>query len=285
MWTTDRVDDARTRRRALAGRVALVPTMGALHAGHLAHVEQARRVADHVLVSIFVNPTQFAPGEDLDRYPRPLEDDLAACRAAGVTGVLAPSVDAVYPPGVSDAVIDVPELTRELEGAHRPGHYQGVCRVVAKLLNIFTPDVVTFGLKDYQQLKVIEAMVADLMIPVEILPVATVREPDGVAMSSRNQYLDAQQRHHALGLSKALNQARMLVEQAGEVDPAAVEQAMTQVLEAHHLEVDYAVVRHAQSLRPIDCIEPGHDGHVVALIAAWLGHVRLIDNQVLRPGA
>ena len=279
MWVTDTIDETRRRRRALTGRVALVPTMGALHAGHLALVHRARELAEHVLVSIFVNPTQFGPGEDLDRYPRPLEADLGACRDAGVTGVLAPPVDALYPPDVSDTLVDVPELTAILEGAQRPGHFQGVCRVVAKLLNIFTPDVAVFGRKDYQQLKVVQAMAADLMMPVRIEAIDTVREPDGLALSSRNRYLDAEQRHHGLGLSKALTQAAMLVEQAGETDPVNVETAMRQVLEAHHLDVDYAVLRHPQTLAELDCIETP----VVALIAAWAGNVRLIDNRVLTP--
>ena len=281
MWVTDTVDETRKRRGALTGRVALVPTMGALHAGHLALVHRARELAEHVLVSIFVNPTQFGRGEDLERYPRTLEADLSACRDAGVAGVLAPPVDAIYAPDVPEVLVDVPELTAILEGAHRPGHFQGVCRVVAKLLSIFTPDVAVFGRKDYQQLKVVEAMVADLMMPVRIEAVQTVREPDGLALSSRNRYLDEERRRHALGLSKALEQARMLVEEAGESDPGDVETAMRQVLEAHHLDVDYAVVRHHQSLAALDCIETP----VVALVAAWAGNVRLIDNRLLSPAA
>jgi pantoate--beta-alanine ligase len=177
--------------------------------------------------------------------------------------------------------LDVPTLTAALEGAHRPGHFVGVCRIVAKLFNIVRPDVTCFGQKDYQQLKVIEAMAADLMMGVRVRAVPTVRESDGLALSSRNQYLTAQQRPHALGLSKALTQARHLVEQEQETDPEAVEQAMHDVLRAHHLEIDYAVLRHPHTLAPLDIIEPALTDGVVALIAAKLGSVRLIDNAII----
>ncbi|MEX2389413.1 MAG: pantoate--beta-alanine ligase [Phycisphaeraceae bacterium] len=284
MELTHSVEDARTHRRSLKGTVAFVPTMGALHEGHLKLVEQGRSLADHVLVSIFVNPTQFGPGEDFEQYPRTLEADVAHCRSAGASGVFAPSADQMYPAAAVETQVDVPLLTADLEGTFRPGHFQGVCRVVAKLLNVVQPDVAVFGQKDYQQLKVIEAMAADLLLPVRIVGMPTVREPDGLAMSSRNRYLAADARRHATGVYKALTQARQMIVDDGETDPAAVERAMVQTLEAHHLDVDYAVVRHPQTLALLDCIEPALTRGVVALIAARLGGVRLIDNMVIGGG-
>lgn len=284
MHVSRTVQELRQRRRDVAGPVAFVPTLGALHEGHLALVRRAGALAEHVVVSIFVNPTQFGPGEDFKQYPRMLESDMALCETAGVDEIFTPDVDQMYPPDVLGTTVDVPELSDDLEGAHRPEHFAGVCRVVAKLLNVVQPDVACFGQKDYQQLKVIEALTRDLLMPVRIEAVPTVREDDGLAMSSRNRYLDAEQRHHALGLYKALQQARLLVEDEGETDPAVVEQAMRQALEAHHLVVDYAVVRHPQTLKPVDCLEPSLTDGVVALIAARLGEVRLIDNMVLGAG-
>lgn len=275
------IADTREARRRLRGTLALVPTMGALHAAHTALIRRAAEVADHVAVSIFVNPTQFGPGEDYERYPRMVEDDLRQCEEAGVSLVFLPKVDEMYPPELVDAHLDVPDLTAELEGAARPGHFAGVCRVCAKLFNVIEPDVAVFGEKDYQQLKAIEAMVADLAMDLRIEPVATVRERDGLALSSRNQYLSPEQRRHAVGLYKALQQARMLVEESGETDPAVVEQALVEVLTAHHLEADYAAVRHPHTLKRLDAIEPALTHGVVALVAARLGAVRLIDNMVL----
>jgi len=186
----------------------------------------------------------------------------------------------MYPRGQAECHIDVPALARVLEGEFRPGHFAGVCRVVAKLLNIVQPDVVCFGQKDYQQYKVVEAMVADLCLPVHIQRVATVREADGLAMSSRNVYLTAVQRPRALGLHKALLTAARLIGEQGETDPEAVESAMRTVLASHRLSVDYAVLRHAQTLLPVDCLEPALGG-VVALIAARCDAVRLIDNMLI----
>ena len=275
------VADLRQRRLELTGPVALVPTMGALHEGHLALIRRAREIANHVIVSIFVNPTQFGPGEDLDRYPRTLDADLASCQELEVDLVFAPAIEQMYPAEQVDTAIDVPALTTILEGAQRPGHFAGVCRVCAKLFNMTQPDVACFGQKDYQQLAVIDAMVRDLAMPVTIESVATVREPDGLALSSRNRYLGDEQRSHALGLIKALRQAKMLVEDEGETDPIAVEQAMTETMTAHRLDVDYAAVRHPQTLAELDIIEPSLTGGVVALVAARLGGVRLIDNMQL----
>jgi pantoate--beta-alanine ligase len=275
------VDEVRQQRGKTPGRVALVPTMGALHEGHIALVEQAKQVVDQVFVSIFVNPAQFGPGEDLDRYPRPVEKDLKRCEQAGVSTVFMPAVEQMYPPEQIETLVTVPALTGQLEGAIRPGHFAGVCRVVGKLLNMVQPHYAFFGQKDYQQLCVIRAMVADLAMPVHIRAVATVREADGLAMSSRNAFLDEEQRRRSVGLYKALMQARMMVEQGGEADPAIVEDAMRHVLAAHHLEIDYAVVRHPETLGELDCVEPTLTGGVVALVAARLGSVRLIDNMIL----
>lgn len=255
--------------------------MGALHEGHLTLMREAAKHADHVWVSIFVNPTQFGPHEDFDRYPRMLKQDLASCEAAGVSTVFVPTVDEMYPPDAIDTQVSVPDLAAELEGKMRPGHFDGVCRVVAKFLNITQPTVACFGQKDYQQLKIIEAMVRDLMMPTRIISVPTVRESDGLAMSSRNRYLNDEQRKHAVGLSKALKHAKMLIEDTGETDPAVIEHAMQQVLEAHHLDVEYAVIRHPQTLAELDCVEPTLTGGVVALIAARSEAVRLIDNMVI----
>lgn len=261
----------------MAGKVALVPTMGALHCGHLAHLWAARETADHVVVSVFVNPTQFGPHEDFDRYPRTLDVDAAKCETAGADLVFAPEVDAMYPPGRPGVEMTVPGVADGLEGAHRPGHFEGVCRVVLKLLNLVQPDAVTFGRKDYQQLAVVRAMIDDAMLPIDVIEVPTVREDDGLAMSSRNRYLDEAGRKQARGLSKALRQAQRMAED-GEPDPAAIEAMMREVMTACRVEVDYTAVRHADTLGAIDRVVPEQ---AVALVAGRLGPVRLIDNAVL----
>jgi len=262
--------------RAELGRVALVPTMGALHEGHLSLMRRARELADHVAVSIFVNPAQFAPHEDLERYPRPIERDLELCEREGVTLAFNPTVDVMYPAEELETVVEVPALGRMLEGEHRPGFFVGVCRVVATLFNIVTPDAACFGMKDYQQLRVIEAMTRDLSLGVRIVAHPTVRESDGLAMSSRNRYLDAAQRQRALGLVESLRLARALAG-GGETDPAAIESAMRSHLETRGLGVGYAVARQGRTLAPLCRVEPG----AVALVAARLGAVRLIDNMEL----
>jgi pantoate--beta-alanine ligase len=286
MWMLETVKQMRFQRQILrdaGGQVAIVPTMGALHAGHLSLIEAAKRDgAEHIVVSIYVNPTQFAPTEDLEKYPRQLSRDLELCEAAGAAGVFAPGNDEMYPPDVMECAIDVPAMATTLEGEHRPTHFAGVCRVVMKLFNIVQPDVAYFGEKDYQQLKVIEAMVDDMMLPIHIKGCTTVRESDGLAMSSRNQNLDAESRRVAIGLIKALEEAKTLITVSGEPDPDAVEAAMRLVLKAHRIEMDYAVVRHPRSLAPLDAIEPSLTGGVVALIAAKVGDVRLIDNILIK---
>lgn len=279
------VEAARSYRHGLTGKVALVPTMGALHEGHLQHIRVCRQKAEHVVVSVFVNPTQFNEAEDFKKYPRELETDIQRCAEAGASAVFAPDVEGLYPPTVPGAEIDVPALTTVLEGRDRPGHFKGVCRVVVKLLNIVQPDYVSFGRKDYQQLRVVQAVVDDLMPPVKVIEVATLREPDGLAMSSRNKRLSDEQRRRAVGLFKALSAAKQLVEQDGETDPEAVEQAMRTVLEANQIEVSYATVRHRQTLGELSCIEPALTGGVIALIAGHLGDIRLIDNMLLGASA
>ncbi|MHC4428179.1 MAG: pantoate--beta-alanine ligase [Planctomycetota bacterium] len=261
---------------------ALVPTMGALHEGHLALVRHARRSGvSPVVVTIFVNPTQFGPGEDLDRYPRSLEADLAACRAEDADVVFCPPVEVVYPPGGEIAPPALPRvaLRPALEDAHRPGHFAGVCQVVARLFDLTRPAVAVFGEKDYQQLLVIRAMVAadpDRFGALRIAALATVREPDGLAMSSRNRYLAAEDRSRALGLVRALEAAR--TSWAQEADPDAAERVMRDTLAAARLDVDYAVVRDAETLEPLD--DPTRPAR--GLVAARLGDVRLIDNRALQ---
>lgn len=281
MWIAENIADLRGHRRQFAGRVAFVPTMGALHPGHVSLMHAARKLADHVVVSIFVNPTQFGPNEDFNRYPRPIGRDIDACLAAGADGVFHPNVEVMYPPDAPPCDVTIPSMAGILEGAIRPGHFAGVCRVVAKLFNIVQPDVACFGQKDFQQCRVIEAMVRDLAFPITIAELATLRESDGLAMSSRNVYLKEDERRHAVGLYKALSAATSLIEEEGETNPGAVESAMRLVMQSHHIEPDYAVVRHPHTLAPLDVIAPASTGGVVALVAGRLGGVRLIDNKVI----
>lgn len=251
--------------------------MGALHDGHLKLIEEAKRLSDEVWVSIFVNPTQFGANEDLAQYPRPIEEDLAACQRLGVSAVFHPDANEVYPPEVIPVALDVPSLTDAFEGAHRPGHFAGVCRVVLKLFNLCQPRVACFGQKDYQQLRVIEAMVQDLNLPIAIQRVETVREADGLAMSSRNRYLNAKDRKHAAGLYKALRLAKQMIETDGETDPTILERAMEQTLVAHHIEPDYCAIRDADTLGSMEIVRPPS----VALIAGRLDDVRLLDNLII----
>lgn len=281
MWVARTVEECRAERARLSGRVVFVPTMGALHAGHASLIERARREGDAVIVSVFVNPTQFGPNEDFHRYPRPIEKDLALCEAAGAAGVFNPGVETMYPPGATACEVTIPALASILEGAARPGHFAGVCRVVAKLLHIVRPDSAVFGQKDYQQLRVIEAMVHDLHMPIRLIPAPTLRETDGLAMSSRNAYLAPEPRARAVGLFKALSLAQHMVRDQGRRDPGPIEAAMARVLADHGIEVGYAAVRHPRTLASIDAIS--NDG-AVALLAGKLAGVRLIDNMPL-PGA
>ena len=254
-------------------RIGFIPTMGNLHAGHYSLVELARRHADRIVASVFVNPTQFGPGEDFSRYPRTPEADAGGLAAAGCDLLWMPSVSTMYPHGPEATVrVSVPAVTETLEGAHRPGHFDGVATVVARLFNQVLPDVAAFGRKDYQQLAVIRYLVADMAFPVDILAGETLREADGLAMSSRNQYLSASERPVAAAIHRTLQAMRTQI-LAGE-QTSTVEARASRELARHGFDLDYAVVR-----RP-DLSEPGGDvnGRLVALIAARLGRTRLIDN-------
>jgi pantoate--beta-alanine ligase len=262
---------AELRRR---GSVALVPTMGAMHAGHRFLLRSARGLADAVVVSIFVNPLQFGPAEDLDRYPRTLDADLAMCQAEGVALVFAPTPEVMYGRGVQVTVHPGP-LGDELEGAVRPGHFGGVLTIVAKLFGLVRPDVAVFGEKDYQQLVVIRRMVTDLDIGVRVLGAPTVREPDGLALSSRNAYLSTVERGRAVALSAALRAGAAVAADG----PDAVLRAAAAVLAGYEgVGVDYLVLR-APDLGPVP---PAGDARL--LVAARIGSTRLIDNAAVALG-
>jgi pantoate--beta-alanine ligase len=257
--------------------VGLVPTMGALHAGHASLIRAARAGTDFVVVSLFVNPMQFGPREDLTRYPRPFEHDAALCRAEGVDVLFAPEPAEVYPAGFGTAV-EVAGLSEVLEGPSRPGHFRGVCTVVLKLFHMTQPDVAYFGQKDAQQTVVVRRMMRDLDVPVRLEVCPTVREPDGLALSSRNQYLDADQRRQAVVLYRMLQDAKARID-AGERDAAAVRRAMLDRLaEAPLGRLDYAAVVDAGSLRPLERL----GGDVLIALAIYFGTTRLIDNLPLR---
>lgn len=264
--------------RKTAGRVAFVPTMGNLHEGHLSLVRAARERGDNVVVSIFVNRLQFGQGEDFDAYPRTFEDDCNKLEAEGVALVFNPNEHELYPRIKQDFNVEPPHIQNELCGAFRPGHFRGVATVVSKLFNIVQPDVACFGKKDFQQLHVIRAMVDDLNMPVEVVPVDTGRAEDGLALSSRNGYLSAEERTEAPRLYRNLSAIRDAL-LAGNSDYADLEQTAKDDLAAHGWNVDYVEVREATTL------EIAHAGshRVVVLAAARLGRTRLIDNiEVVR---
>ena len=264
------------RREGL--RIGLVPTMGALHAGHLALVERSVAECDVSIASIFVNPTQFAPNEDLSRYPRTLEGDLDGLRSAKCDLVFVPQNKSLYPDGFS-TFVEPPAVARPLEGVCRPGHYRGVCTIVLKLFGILPATVAYFGQKDYQQLTVIRHMVEDLNVSIQVQGCPTVREPDGLAMSSRNRYLNAAQRETALCLWKSLSLVQQLVS-SGERSVATLESAMHQQLIAGGVDlIDYARVVHQETLADLTELAPP----AIALIAAQIGSTRLIDNLMLLP--
>lgn len=259
--------------RQAGQRIAVVPTMGNLHAGHIHLVEQARRYSDIVVCTIFVNPMQFGRNEDLGSYPRTLAADMDKLRAAGCDVLFAPPVDEIYPHGLDQhTVVSVPAVSARHCGASRPGHFDGVSTVVNKLFNLVQPHVALFGRKDYQQLMVIRKMVQDLCLPVELVGVPTQREPDGLALSSRNGYLSAEQRQIAPILYQTLQQAR---EQLLQGTPfAAVEEAARKRLQQAGFQPDYVNISHADTLEPA---QPD-DNALVILAAAWIGTTRLIDN-------
>ena len=259
-------------------RVALVPTMGALHDGHVALMRKARDSGATVVVSVYVNPTQFGPHEDFKQYPRDLEADARLCEREGVHAVFAPADDEMYPGGLQPSVfVEENALARRLEGERRPGHFRGVCTVVAKLFNIVQPDSALFGQKDYQQLKIVQRMVRDLRFPIEVVPVPTVREADGLALSSRNRRLSDAERAQAPVLWKALGITRDLFNQ-GEHNAHQLEAAMSRAVElAPSARLDYAQIADAETLEPVNDAQSGN----VALIAAHVGETRLIDNLIL----
>ncbi len=269
------LDDVLSRPRELGETIGLVPTMGALHRGHAQLVREATGRAGTVVVSVFVNPLQFGPGEDLDRYPRTFDADLEVCRENGADVVFAPSVEDVYPGGDPQVTVEPGPLGTVLEGATRPGHYRGVLTVVAKLFGLVRPDVAVFGQKDYQQLVLIRRMAEDLCMGVDVVGGETVREDGGLALSSRNAYLDAAQRQQALALSRALRAgaaaggsgaARVLAEASAVLDAAA------------GVDLDYL------ALTSSDLGEPPATGEARLLVAAKVGTTRLIDNVAVHLG-
>jgi len=266
--------------------LALVPTLGALHEAHLALVRRAIEEADHVTVSIFVNPTQFGPDEDYDEYPRDLEGDRKKLEALDVDALFAPSVEEMYPYADDEALpgplawVDVERLDDHLCGAYREGHFRGVTTVVTKLFHACKPDVAVFGKKDAQQYVIIQRLVDDLLLDVEIAGVPTVRESDGLAVSSRNTYLNERDREQAPVLHEAVTAAREAIER-GEQAPDAVVEAMDEVLAtAPDGEVEYASVVDANTLQPTDYLAPGQE--VLVAVAVYFGETRLIDNDFVR---
>ncbi len=254
-------------------RIALVPTMGNLHAGHFSLVALAKQNADKVVASVFVNPTQFGPSEDFSRYPRTPKADAEGLAKAGCDLLYLPGVETMYPLGVDGAArIHLPGIAEVLEGAHRPGHFDGVATVVARLFNMVQPDVALFGRKDYQQLQVIRHLARDLAFAVDIMSAPTVREPDGLAMSSRNQYLTSEERSTAVEILHNLHTMREQVAQG--LPLAGIEESAVERLVAAGFVVDYVAVRRPDLSIPQAGNEPG----LLGLIAACLGRTRLIDN-------
>ncbi len=272
--TTSALRDQVRQWRVRGERVALVPTMGNLHAGHLKLVAEARQAADRVVVTIFVNPMQFGAGEDLDSYPRTPEEDRAMLEQAGADLLFTPAVAEVYPrPPAQQTRVEVPGISDILCGASRPGHFVGVATVVCKLFNMVQPDVALFGEKDFQQLLVIRLMVLDLSLPIEIIGVPTEREADGLARSSRNGYLTSEERERAPALYQTLRAVADALA-AGNSDYPALEQEAAQRLSNAGFRPDYISIRRASDLGPPDGPEPD----LVILAAAYLGKARLIDN-------
>jgi pantoate--beta-alanine ligase len=284
--TVDDMQAHADEARADGKTLALVPTLGALHEGHLALVRAALEKADHVTVSVFVNPTQFGPDEDYDEYPRDLEGDREKLETLGVDALFAPSVEEMYPFVDDEALpgplawVEVDHLDEHLCGAYRDGHFQGVTTVVTKLLNACKPDVAVFGKKDAQQYVIIQHLVEDLLFDVEVIGVPTVREPDGLARSSRNAYLNDDEREQATVLYEAVTAAEEAIE-GGEQEADAVVRAMDQALAtAPDAEVEYAEVVDAHTLQPVEHLAPGQD--VLAAVAVYFGDTRLIDNTFVR---
>jgi len=257
-------------------KIGFVPTMGALHAGHLSLIKKAKQQCEFVVVSIFVNPTQFGPNEDLNKYPRPFDDDIKLCRKNGVDAVFAPSAEEMYP-DKNLTWVNVEKLSEPLCGKSRPTHFRGVATVCAKLFNIIQPDVAYFGQKDAQQAAVIKRMVADLNMPMRIVVCPIVREPDGLAMSSRNKYLDAEQRKDAPLLYASLQEAQLLIG-GGQRKSAFIKEQMKKILNISKLmEIDYISIVNADTLEEIEEVS----GRVLIALAVKMPSARLIDNIML----
>jgi pantoate--beta-alanine ligase len=273
----DTVQALEAWRSKVAGTLGFVPTMGALHEGHLSLVRRAAAECEQVAVSIFINPTQFGPGEDLDRYPRNLSRDLALLEAESAALVFTPTAALVYPVGFSTWV-SVEGLSERWEGASRPGHFRGVATVVLKLLDLVRPQRAYFGEKDYQQLRVVERMVRDLNVPTTIVPCPTVREPDGLAMSSRNAYLNPDERQRALAVHRSFNRVANEF-RAGERNAARLIAAAAKVFAPEpQIRLDYFEIVDPDTLDPVDQIERP----ALAAVAAYVGSTRLIDNRILK---
>ena len=268
-------EDLARAKAELGGTLALVPTMGALHAGHIALVAEAKRRADRTAASIFVNPTQFGEGEDFGRYPRREQDDALMLEKAGCDLLWMPSVADIYPDGFA-TMISVAGVSERWEGEARPGHFDGVATVVAKLLLAVQPDVAVFGEKDFQQLAVIRRMVADLNIPVKVIGIPTVREADGLALSSRNAYLSQDERQRAAALPTALKLARDEIANGASV-AAALQHAKQSLVDAGFLKIDYLALVDAATLEPLD----NPRGEMRLIAAAVIGTTRLIDNLAI----
>jgi len=279
MEVVNRIEDLRRiipSAKQEGRKIGLVPTMGALHEGHISLVRASKQAGDFTVVSIFVNPTQFGPAEDFNRYPRTVEADLEKCRAVGVDLVFNPTVEEMYPEGFS-TYVNVEGITDTLEGISRPGHFRGVATVVLKLFAAVEPNRAYFGMKDYQQLKVIEKMVRDLNINLEIVPVPIFREPDGLAMSSRNTYLNAEERRAALVLYRALTAAKEAV-MRGEKDIEEIRRIAMDVIEAEpRAAIDYVALVDPETLAPAERV----DDTILIALAVKIGAVRLIDNMLI----
>lgn len=281
MEVFSRIEPLRAYLQEMRGRgasIGLVPTMGYFHEGHLSLMRAARKENDVVVVSLFVNPTQFGPNEDLDRYPRDFDRDQRLAAEVGVDAIFAPTPEEMYPPGYA-TYVEVERLSQGLCGQSRPGHFRGVATVVCKLFNIVQPDRAYFGQKDFQQQLIIRRMVRDLNFPLTIVTVPTVREPDGLAMSSRNAYLSPEERKSALALIRSLKQGEALI-RSGERQAQKIRQAMAETLGSDpRVCIDYVEVRDPESLEPVFTI----DGEVLLAVAAFVGQTRLIDNLVVAP--